>query len=118
MRREVRQLDLDFGDQAGAVAFLIEELLHVPAILASTGVELQKDQVGRSHHGKKPIGRIVEGDPVEDVLLPSVLSDDQVNWNFAGAHETYDPSEWIGEVPFPDLEGRTLLGEPRPSVGP
>jgi hypothetical protein len=57
----------------------LEQLLDVPGILRSTGVELQKDEIGDRRHRYPHTVDFGDPGPRQDFPLPPALPDDQVN---------------------------------------
>ena len=82
-----------------------EELIDVPAILAAAGVQLQQNEIGRSGHGQKSVSAGNARRPREDLVLPHVAPNHDVDIAFVDGPNPHNPQKGIIRVAAPRVDG-------------
>src|SRR5262245_45183525 len=90
-----------------------QELLHIPCVLKTSGVELEEDQIGGPNHKGSSDGL----GPFEKPRLPGKLSDHDVNRNLARRLKPHHARQRIGQIPLPDLDSNAPALQDGPKIG-
>ena len=75
-----------------------EQLFDVPHILVSSGEQLQQDQVTLQHNGDFAAHNQRSPCSTDDILLPAVAANDDVNITFVSLPQADDPSKGIAPI--------------------